>query len=73
MAIRRNIQFARQLSVGVLHDLQVLPFFMFYRGADGLLASFSASVSKVQRLRYALAVNFARGRFAALANCLPST
>ena len=32
-------------------DLQVLPFFMFYRGADGLLTSFSASVSKVQRLR----------------------
>lgn len=32
-------------------DLQVLPFFMFYRGADGLLTSFSASVSKIQRLR----------------------
>lgn len=37
-------------------DLQVLPFFMFYRGADGLLTSFSASVSKVQRLRSACAV-----------------
>lgn len=31
--------------------VQVLPYFHFYRGSDGLLAAFSASVSKVQRLR----------------------
>ncbi|DBB04658.1 TPA: hypothetical protein ACH3X1_012721 [Trebouxia sp. C0004] len=45
----QNKPIARPLGV------KVLPFFMFYRGADGLLASFSASVSKVQRLRDAIA------------------
>ena len=35
--------------------LQVLPFFQFYRGAEGRVAEFSASVAKVQRLRDALA------------------
>lgn len=33
---------------------QVLPFFQFYRGAEGRVAAFSASVAKVQRLRDAL-------------------
>mmetsp|Transcript_18353 Transcript_18353/g.22036 ORF Transcript_18353/g.22036 Transcript_18353/m.22036 type:complete len:257 (-) Transcript_18353:1217-1987(-) len=37
-------------SLGV----KVLPFFHFYRGADGRLAAFSASISKVQRLRDAI-------------------
>lgn len=45
----QNKPIARPLGV------KVLPFFMFYRGADGLLTSFSASVSKVQRLRDAIA------------------
>lgn len=31
--------------------LQVLPYFHFYRGAEGRVASFSASVSKVGMLR----------------------
>ena len=31
---------------------QVLPYFHFYRGAEGRVAAFSASVSKIQRLRY---------------------
>ncbi|KAL3136885.1 hypothetical protein ABBQ32_006497 [Trebouxia sp. C0010 RCD-2024] len=44
----QNKPIARPLGV------KVLPFFMFYRGADGLLTSFSASVSKVQRLRDAI-------------------
>ena len=35
---------------------QVLPFFQFYRGAEGRVAAFSASVAKVQRLREALAL-----------------
>ena len=38
-------------SMGV----KVLPFFHMYRGKDGKVASFSASVSKVHRLRDALA------------------
>lgn len=41
-------------------NLQVLPFFMFYRGADGLITSFSASVSKVQRLRSVIIVAHAQ-------------
>jgi len=45
----QNKQIAKPLGV------KVLPFFMFYRGADGQLAAFSASVSKVQRLRDAIA------------------
>lgn len=45
----QNKPIARPLGV------KVLPFFMFFRGADGQLASFSASVSKVQRLRDAIA------------------
>eukprot|EP00208_Stichococcus_sp_RCC1054_P000417 CAMPEP_0206139752 /NCGR_PEP_ID=MMETSP1473-20131121/7133_1 /ASSEMBLY_ACC=CAM_ASM_001109 /TAXON_ID=1461547 /ORGANISM="Stichococcus sp, Strain RCC1054" /LENGTH=160 /DNA_ID=CAMNT_0053533647 /DNA_START=466 /DNA_END=948 /DNA_ORIENTATION=- len=35
--------------------ITVLPFFQFYRGAEGQVAAFSASVAKVQRLRDALA------------------
>jgi hypothetical protein len=31
--------------------LQVLPFFLLYRGAEGKVDSFSCSVSKLQRLR----------------------
>ena len=34
--------------------VKVLPYFHMYRGADGRVASFSASLSKVQRLRDAL-------------------
>ena len=30
----------------------MLPYFHFYRGAEGRVAAFSASVSKIQRLRY---------------------
>ena len=57
-AYLRHLQFllhlrqAPDLSADVA---QVLPFFQFYRGAEGRVAAFSASVSKVQRLRDALA------------------
>ncbi|CAK0751164.1 hypothetical protein CVIRNUC_002047 [Coccomyxa viridis] len=34
--------------------IKVLPYFHFYRGAEGRVAAFSASVSKIQRLRDAL-------------------
>ncbi|CAL8462439.1 g1972 [Coccomyxa elongata] len=35
--------------------IKVLPFFHFYRGSEGRVAAFSASVGKIQRLRDALA------------------
>jgi len=38
-------------------DVKVLPFFQFYRGAEGRVAAFSASVAKVQRLRDAFALH----------------
>lgn len=31
--------------------VQVLPYFHFYRGAEGRVAAFSASISKIQLLR----------------------
>ena len=37
----------------LLHGLQLLPYFHFYRGAEGRVAAFTASISKLQRLRYA--------------------
>lgn len=40
-----NKQMCKSLGV------KVLPFFHFYRGSEGRLAAFSASVSKIQRLR----------------------
>ncbi len=39
-----------QKSISLL--LQVLPYFQFYRGTQGKVAEFSASVSKIQRIRY---------------------
>eukprot|EP00891_Asterochloris_glomerata_P001343 jgi/Astpho2/1343/gw1.00024.39.1_t len=41
-------------SIAKALNIKVLPYFHFYRGSDGLLAAFSASVSKVQRLRDAV-------------------
>ncbi|KAK9866269.1 hypothetical protein WJX84_009154 [Apatococcus fuscideae] len=35
--------------------IKVLPYFQFYRGTQGKVAAFSASVSKIQRIRDALA------------------
>jgi hypothetical protein len=43
-----NKQMCRTLGV------KVLPFFHMYRGVDGRVAEFSASLSKIQRLRDAL-------------------
>lgn len=37
--------------------VQVLPYFHFYRGAEGRVAAFSASVSKIQRIRCASSPN----------------
>lgn len=36
--------------------VKVLPFFQFYRGAEGRVESFSCSVSKLQRFKDALAL-----------------
>ncbi|KAI3934278.1 hypothetical protein MKW98_009259 [Papaver atlanticum] len=36
-------------------NVKVLPFFHFYRGADGLLESFSCSLAKFQKLKDAIA------------------
>lgn len=44
-----------QLTVRPVY-FQVLPFLQFYRGAEGRVAAFSASVAKVQRLRDALSI-----------------
>lgn len=38
-------------------NVRVLPFFHFYRGADGLLESFSCSLAKLQRLKEAIATH----------------
>eukprot|EP00245_Coleochaete_scutata_P002355 TRINITY_DN1307_c0_g6_i1.p1 TRINITY_DN1307_c0_g6~~TRINITY_DN1307_c0_g6_i1.p1 ORF type:complete len:318 (+),score=31.15 TRINITY_DN1307_c0_g6_i1:110-1063(+) len=38
-------------------NIRVLPFFHFYRGADGRLDGFSASISKIQKLRDAIATH----------------
>ncbi|KAK6125105.1 hypothetical protein DH2020_041169 [Rehmannia glutinosa] len=36
-------------------NIKVLPYFHFYRGADGLLDSFSCSLAKLQKLKDAIA------------------
>ncbi|KAL6624547.1 hypothetical protein ACP70R_031868 [Stipagrostis hirtigluma subsp. patula] len=38
-------------------NVKVLPFFHFYRGADGLLEAFSCSLAKFQKLKDAIAVH----------------
>ncbi|KAI3915194.1 hypothetical protein MKX01_035453 [Papaver californicum] len=45
----KNKQMCKSLNV------KVLPFFHFYRGADGLLESFSCSLAKFQKLKDAIA------------------
>lgn len=38
-------------------NVKVLPFFHFYRGADGLLEAFSCSLAKFQKLKDAIAIH----------------
>ncbi|XP_066366758.1 thioredoxin-like 2, chloroplastic isoform X1 [Miscanthus floridulus] len=38
-------------------NVKVLPFFHFYRGADGLLVAFSCSLAKIQKLKDAVAMH----------------
>jgi len=38
-------------------NIKVLPFFQFYRGADGKLEEFSCSLSKLQKIRDAIAAH----------------
>ncbi|GAB4814622.1 hypothetical protein N2152v2_001668 [Parachlorella kessleri] len=50
-----NFDESRMLVKGL--NVKVLPYFHFYRGPEGRVAAFSASVSKVQLLRDAIAVH----------------
>ncbi|KAL0319376.1 UNVERIFIED_CONTAM: Thioredoxin-like 2, chloroplastic [Sesamum angustifolium] len=38
-------------------NIKVLPYFHFYRGADGLVDSFSCSLPKLQKLKDAIAIH----------------
>ncbi|KAJ8467073.1 hypothetical protein OPV22_029625 [Ensete ventricosum] len=38
-------------------NVEVLPYFPFYRGADGLLESFSCSLAKFQKIKNAIAIH----------------
>lgn len=47
-----NFEDSKSLARGL--NVKVLPFFQFYRGAEGRVDGFPASVSKVQKLRDAI-------------------
>ncbi|CAL5227740.1 g10756 [Coccomyxa viridis] len=49
-----KVDFDENRDIAKALVIKVLPYFHFYRGADGRVAAFSASVSKIQRLRDAL-------------------
>lgn len=49
-----KVEFDSNKALAKALGVKVLPFFQFYRGAEGRVAAFSASVAKVQRLRDAL-------------------
>ena len=49
-----KVNFDRDRAMCKSLGVKVLPFFHFYRGADGKLAEFTASLKRVQRIRDAL-------------------
>ena len=49
-----EVDFDENKAMSRTLGIKVLPSFHFYRGVDGRVAEFSASLSKVQRLRDAL-------------------
>jgi len=53
--ILAKVDFDQNKPIAKAMGVRVLPYFNFYRGADGKLDSFSASLSKVDRLRAAIA------------------
>lgn len=52
-----KINFDDNKAIAKALNVRVLPYFVFYRGAEGQLDAFSASLSKVGRLREAIAVH----------------
>lgn len=54
-----NFEENKQLAKGL--GVKVLPYFHFYRGSDGRVAEFSASLSKIQKLRDALKEHDCKG------------
>nr|GLL17817.1 thioredoxin-like 2-1, chloroplastic isoform X1 [Ipomoea trifida] len=52
-----KVNFDENKSLCKSLNVKVLPFFQFYRGADGLLDSFSCSLAKLQKLRDAIATH----------------
>lgn len=52
VAVNFDTPQGKSISRGL--GVKVLPFFMFYRGAEGKVDAFSASVSKVVKLREAI-------------------
>lgn len=52
--ILAKVDFDSNKPIAKAMGVRVLPYFMFYRGADGRLDAFSASLSKVHKLREAI-------------------
>ncbi|KAH6773425.1 atypical CYS HIS rich thioredoxin 1 [Perilla frutescens var. frutescens] len=52
-----KVNFDENKSLCKSLNIKVLPYFHFYRGADGLVDSFSCSLAKLQKLRDAIAIN----------------
>ncbi|XP_019196223.1 PREDICTED: thioredoxin-like 2-1, chloroplastic isoform X1 [Ipomoea nil] len=52
-----KVNFDENKSLCKSLNVKVLPFFQFYRGANGLLDSFSCSLAKLQKLRDAIATH----------------
>lgn len=52
-----KVNFDENKSLCKSLNIKVLPYFHFYRGADGLLESFSCSLAKLQKLKDAIATH----------------
>ncbi|KAL9660770.1 hypothetical protein QQ045_025588 [Rhodiola kirilowii] len=52
-----KVNFDENKSLCKSLNIKVLPYFHFYRGANGLLESFSCSLAKFQKLKDAIATH----------------
>lgn len=52
-----KVNFDENKSLCKSLNVKVLPFFQFYRGANGLIDSFSCSLAKLQKLKDAIAIH----------------
>mmetsp|Transcript_26538 Transcript_26538/g.87006 ORF Transcript_26538/g.87006 Transcript_26538/m.87006 type:complete len:94 (-) Transcript_26538:1490-1771(-) len=52
-----KVNFDENKSLCKSLGVKVLPFFQLYRGPEGRVAAFSASLSKINRLREAISVH----------------